>query len=360
MSVQYLKQIMPRWLKLLLLPFYKLFKRIQNKYFSNYRQRFDNETARFSDEEEVNDLPEIFHYWSNRYLRPQLEQFGFSHPDGFFKLYAVKAFNEKKHNDTMQIVSIGAGNCDTEIRLALGLIESGIKDFIIQCMDINEAMFQRGLAMAKDAGVASHLQFLQADFNGWKSQQLYDLVIANQSLHHVVELEHLFAQIKSSMHEQSYFITSDIIGRNGHRRWPEAVKELKRIWREMPKRYRYNHQLKRPQKRFINHDCSIGSFEGIRAQDVLPLLVKNFHFETYIPFANLILIFIDRGFGLNFDADNPEDIAFIDRIHQLDEELILAGTIQPTQLMAAMQLKPYENMRLRHPKLTPEFCLRVK
>jgi 2-polyprenyl-3-methyl-5-hydroxy-6-metoxy-1,4-benzoquinol methylase len=357
MSQNKIKQIMPRWLKLLLLPFYKLLKRIQDKYFSNYRRRIYNETARFNDEEEVNDLPEIFHYWSNRYLRPELEQFGFSHPDGFFKFYAVKAYQEKAHSNSIRILSIGAGNCDTEVRLAIGLVESGIKRFKIECMDINEAMFQRGLAMAKENNVAEHIEFLQADFNKWNSEAKYDLVIANQSLHHVVELEHLFAQIKSSLTDSGYFITSDIIGRNGHQRWPEAVKILKQIWREMPKRYRYNHQLDRQQYRFINHDCSEGSFEGIRAQDVLPLLFKNFHFETFIPFANLILILIDRGFGPNFDVDNPEDIAFIDRIHELDEKLILAGTIQPTQLMAAMQIKP-RAMRLRHPKLTPEFCLR--
>lgn len=225
-------------------------------------------------------------------------------------------------------------------------------------MDINEAMFQRGLAMAEEANVAHYLEFLQADFNHWQSDESYDLIIANQSLHHVVELEHLFAQIKTSLGNNSYFITSDIIGRNGHKRWPGAVKVLKQIWREMPKRYRYNHQLNMVQKRFVNHDCSVDSFEGIRAQDILPLLIKSFHFETFILFANLILIFIDRGLGPNFDVNNPEDLVFIDRIHQLDEELMLAGTIQPTQLMAAMQLKPNENIRLRHPKLTPEFCLR--
>lgn len=359
MNLQTVKKYMPSWLKKVLIRPYCILRALRYRFGPNqYALRTGNEADVFSELEEVNSLPEIFHYWSNRYLRPQLEDFGFSNPDDFFKYYACKAQQHKKHQNSLCILSIGAGNCDTEITLAKNLISAGVQSLTIVCMDINEAMFKRGSELAEKEGVADHLTFLQADFNNWKSEGFYDLIIAHQSLHHVVELEHLFAEIKKSLPAEGYFITSDIIGRNGHKRWPETVKVLRQIWREMPKRYCYNHQLNMVQKRFVNHDCSVDSFEGIRAQDILPLLIKNFHFETFIPFANLILIFIDRGLGPNFDINNPEDIAFIDRIHELDESLMLAGTIQPTQLMAAMQLNPSDTMRLRHPKLTPEFCLR--
>jgi hypothetical protein len=39
-------------------------------------------------------------------------------------------------------------------------------------------------------------------------------------LHHVLNLEGLFGQIKSHLKEHGLFIISDIIGRNGHLRWP--------------------------------------------------------------------------------------------------------------------------------------------
>ena len=35
----------------------------------------------------VHALPDIFHYWSNRYLAPKLETFGASHPEAFFLKY---------------------------------------------------------------------------------------------------------------------------------------------------------------------------------------------------------------------------------------------------------------------------------
>ncbi len=342
MSLQFIKAHLPDWLINILRPPYGFVLRIWRSMTLNYDKRIRNETNRFDQIEEVNELPPIFHYWSNRYLRPQLEEVGFSHPDGFFAHYAKRALKlqqVKVQQRSARILSIGSGNCDTEVRLAKTLQNQGFHDFFIDCMDINQTMFARGLKLAEAEGVARHLEFLKADFNSWQADLPYVLIMANQSLHHVMSLEHLFSQIEQAMTVDSYFITSDMIGRNGHQRWPEALEVLKSIWSDMPDRYKYNHTFKRTEKRFINHDCSTEAFEGIRAQDILPLLLEQFDFELCIPFSNLVTIFIDRTFGPNFDVNNSEDLAFIDSIHAIDEDAFKNGTFKPTQMLAAMRLK---------------------
>ena len=50
----------------------------------------------------------------------------------------------------------------------------------------------------------------------------------------------------------------------------------------------------------------MGSFEGIRAQDILPLLVERFTFDEFIGFGNVIDPFVDRSFGPNFDIASPK------------------------------------------------------
>ena len=97
----------------------------------------------FANQTEVNDLPPIFHYWSNKYLRPMLEQFGFSNPDQFFAHFLERCCRENTGHP-IQIVSVGAGNCDTEVRVARLLLERGINDFTLTCLDLNEDML--GLA----------------------------------------------------------------------------------------------------------------------------------------------------------------------------------------------------------------------
>ncbi len=207
------------------------------------------------------------------------------------------------------------------------------------------------------------MDFIELDLNAWDIEVgSYDVVMVNQSLHHFVELELLFQKIERAIGYTGVFITSDMIGRNGHMRWPEALEIINKLWGELPDRCKFNHLLKRFEERYENWDCSVSSFEGIRSQDILPLLIKNFHFDLFLGFGNLIDIFVDRAFGHNFDPQNAQDTAFIDRVAKLDQKLIEAGELTPTHLFAVMRSKKNDPEKLQRTKtymnLSPAFCLR--
>lgn len=322
-----------------------------------YGERMTSETAIFEHQEIVHDLPAIYHYWSNRYLRPIFEEFGFSNPDEFFVVFLEKCIEEHRWR-RLRFASLGCGNCDTEVRVAKALVERGHSRFTIECVDINAAMLERGAALAADAGVSAQILPVAGDFNRWRPRGKFDAVIANQSLHHVVELEDLFSSIRDVLRRNGRFITADMIGQNGHKLWPEALNIVHEFWRELPREKTFHVQLRRYEKRYENWDCSAEGFEGIRAQDILPLLVQRFHFEFFVGFANVIDPFIGRAFGPHLDATSAEDRAFVDRIHARDEAEMLAGRIKPTHMMAVMRTRP--SRHARHWKnMTPEFCVRT-
>ncbi len=104
-------------------------------------------------------------------------------------------------------------------------------------------------------------------------------------------------------------------------------------------------------------DCSVEGFEGIRSQDILPLLLDRFHFEFFYAFANVIDPFIDRGFGPNFDPEAEWDRAFIDRAHACDESGISSGALKPTHMLAVLTAGGNGTLICRD-KLTPDFCVR--
>jgi SAM-dependent methyltransferase len=197
-------------------------------------------------------------------------------------------------------------------------------------------MLARGASLAEQHELGEKVRTMEADFNRWEPEITYDGILANQSLHHVLELEHLLDSVAKALAPGALFLTSDMIGRNGHQRWPEALAIVEEFWDEVPAKYRYNHQARRQEDIFVNVDCSHEGFEGIRAQDILPLLVERFAFDAFVPFANVIDPFIDRGFGHNFDASSEWDRAFIDRVHARDEAELARGRITPTHLIAAM------------------------
>lgn len=321
-----------------------------------YAARIAAETTIFTDQTNVHDLPAIFHYWSNRHLRPILEQFGFSHPDDFFATYLMQAC-DRAGTRPARFISIGAGNCDTEVRIAQELIRRGARNFTLECLDINPAMLARGLSLARIADLEDIVRPIQGDFNAWTPNGKYDAVIANQSLHHVMHLEILFDAIHEALVSAGLFIASDMIGRNGHMLWPEALAHVHEFWRELPASYRYSLQLQRHEEMFMDWDCSVEGFEGIRAQDILPLLIERFGFELFLAFGNVVDPFIGRNFGHHFDANGDWDRAFVDRVHARDEAEILAGRVKPTHMLAVMTMdRTRRGAHWAH--LTPEFCLR--
>ena len=323
---------------------------------NDYAARLAAEARHYRDDIDVHSLPGIFHYWSNRYVRPKLEAFGFSNPEAMFRKYLGEQF-ERHQNQAKRFVSFGSGNCNMEIDLALDLRAQGHSDFVIDCVDLNQSMLERGRASAAEREVIAHVNFVQADFNQWIPEHEYDAAIANQALHHVFKLEDLFAQIKSSLKPHGTLIVSEVVGRNGHQRWPEALSIVREFWRKLPPSYRFNQKLHRYEEMYLNYDCSVDGFEAIRSQDILPLLIQNFHFEVFAAFANVIEPFVDRAFGYNFDAQAPWDCSFIDAVHQRDEREFAAGRLKPTHILAVLGKNP-NVPTLWHPPLTPEFCVR--
>ena len=300
-----------------------------------YRSQEAAEQAFFAGCVDVHALPAIFHYWSNRYLRPMLEAYGFSHPDAFFTKYASACL--AANGGGGRIASLGSGNGDMEVRLAKALREAGHDDFRIDCLEINREMLARGDALARAEGVERHIVGRRVDVNREPLDGRYDAVLANQSLHHIVALERVFDRVGAALAPHGRFVVSDMIGRNGHQRWPEARAIVDEFWAELPEGYNFHMQLRRHEPRFLDWDCSTAGFEGVRSQDILPLCVERFGFDLFVGFANVVDPFVDRGFGHHFDADGDWDRAFIDRVHERDEREILARRITPTHMFAVMR-----------------------
>lgn len=335
----------------------------------DYQQRKLREMEFFRKIENVNALPDIFHYWSHHYLKPIFDEVGITGVTDFFiapMLDHCRTVAAEQPERRCRFVSLGAGHCEFEIEIAAKLKSLGFQNFVLECLDITRPMLDIGKKSAGKTGVGDLMDFIELDLNTWDiAEGDYDVVMANQSLHHFVELELLFEKIAKAIGHTGVFITSDIIGRNGHMRWPEALAIIQKLWAELPDRCKYNRLLGRFEASYENWDCSVSGFEGIRCQDILPLLIEHFHFDLFIAFGNLIDIFVDRAFGHNFDPKNKDDLAFIDRVATLDQQMIEARTLSPTHMFAIMRHKedvpaPTGLKAKIYKHLSPEFCLRKK
>jgi SAM-dependent methyltransferase len=326
---------------------------------SEYEQALSAERRSFDHCLAVHELPDIFHYWSETHLRPRALRHGFEDSTALFAARLAEQFAERLESDRRprRFCSLGSGNGDLEIELAIRLRAAGKREFTFDCVDLNTEMRNRATAAAAKAGAAEHLRFIEGDLNHWTPSDEYDAVIANQSLHHILNLEGLLDEVKKALRPEGTFLISDIVGRNGHRRWPEALAIVQEYWKSLPPSYRVNLRTGRYDHEFEDWDCSEEGFEGVRAQDILPLLIQRFDFHFFFPFGNLIDPFIDRTFGPRFDRSQRSDREFIDEVQNRDTREIAAGNIKPTHMIAVAGTAPVPSPVFAD-GLTPRFCVR--
>ncbi len=285
-------------------------------------------------------------YVCSKYLRKILtERFGWS---GFLPMIEgyARELTATRAGQPLRILSLGSGNCDIEMQLA-GL--NGL-DCQFECLDINPHMAARAADRAESLGQSSRFVFRTLDINRLQLDKTYDIVLANHSLHHLVELEHIFSQVHEAMHPGSFFLVNDMIGRNGHMFWDSTLDMTNRLWSLLPRGLKHNRQTMMYTPLRHQFDQSVANFEGVRAQDILPALDQVFVFRDFAPFFALVNRFFDRDFGPNYDMDDPLQRATIDMIIELDEFVCRQRLLKPTQMLACLVRRdaPVQEKRWLH------------
>jgi len=321
----------------------------------DYEHRLRAQQEQYKSGAELHTLPDIFSYWTNRYVLAQIQ--------GAFSVNTITEIYGKPLTDLCQrhtrarFYSIGSGDCASEITLAKYLLEHGCSDFEIVGLEVHEGFIAEGRAAIEAAGLANFVSTQFFDVNRDVIDGPVHAYIAQQSLHHIMELERLFDLIERTLTDDGHFITCDMIGRNGHMRWPETLRLVEAIWAQLPEVKKFNWQFRETHQDFVNWDCTSGGtgWEGIRAQDIPPLLLERFSFMAFAATGGFIDVFVERGIGPNFDPANPADRDFIDGLAVANDALIDAGIIKPTMMFADMVKKGAPVATKIVGKRSPEF-----
>lgn len=306
----------------------------------SYAQQVKAEISYFQRAKGPPPLPEAFHYWTNKYLRPEVERvYGAA---GVVPVYAQECAQAAAEAGSGRFLSIGAGRGDMEMALAQKLLSSGLADFHIDCVEIAPQLCKEGQRLARQKGLERYITFVQADLNIWRpeAEHCYAAMIANEILHHVVELEALFDNLLQALAPGGKLVTRDMIGRNGHRCWPEVRVIVDKVWSLLPQRCTFDQESQQFCEAYPDRDCSSEGFEGIRAQDILPLLLERFHFEKFVAFGGIIERFTGRAFGHGFRfKEDAGASALVDMLWFMNKFLIDSGQIKPTQLVATLRVE---------------------
>ena len=298
----------------------------------SYEEQVQQQIEQYRDTENMHELPPVFHVWSSGHVLPGLQGvFGVDNFNQFYAEALMAACPPGVAPPTF--LSLGCGDGAVEIGVARCLRERGLGAFRFVCYDLSDILLDRFRA-ALPSDLASCFELVAGDLNAHVFATRFNAVMANHSLHHIVDLEGVYRTTFDCLADDGIFVTSDMIGRNGHMRWPEARVFVDFFWPFLTRRQRRNVLLRREENTFIDHDCSTEGFEGVRAQEVLPLILRQgFHPWKFFGFGGMVDVFVDRCFGPGFDVADPDDAFLARRISFLNEVLLDAGLVKPTMML---------------------------
>lgn len=297
----------------------------------DYQSRVASQIDQYAETQNMHELPAIFHFWAVNYLSPAVQEVFAANT--ILDVY-INACMSILATRSLTILSIGCGDNSIEIDVAKTLIMRGVVDFSITGADLSPILLGRFRKAVEELQLGRYFSIVETDLNSGQVHGPFDVIMANHSLHHIVELENLFEFSYKELRDDGVFATCDMIGRNGHMRWPESRAVIEMFWPLLKPKQRYHHQLKRLDDRFVDYDCSTEGFEGIRAQDILPLLLQKFHPLKFVGAGGFIDLIIDRGYGHGFDQNDPDDLRLIKCMADLNEIMLDSGTIKPTLMIA--------------------------
>jgi len=333
----------------------------QPKSDPDYSKRVAQQLKQYATVEELHRLPAIRDYWFHKFIIPRVRDV-FYHGEarqGNFYANFFEGILRNKQEGLVKLLSLGPGDCKHEIIIAKELKARGFSNFQLECLELSTSLLHSGMHMAEEAGVSGLMVFSQGDVNEWSPRQDYDAVMAHHALHHFVELEAIFSKIIQCIGTHGIFLTCDVIGRNGHQLWPEALEIVESLWQTLPLEKRFHNRLKKRCDKFLNHDCSTEGFEGVRAQDILPLLVEKFSFEYFLGYGGLTDPFVGRAFGENFKPDSADDRTLIDGVQLMNDTLCDVGHIKPTRMMGILRHPDDASKTRIFRHWSPSFCRRL-
>lgn len=255
--------------------------------------------------------------------------------------FGDEIYEHMRSHPGSQTLSIGSGPGAVELQLARRLAQEKI-DYEIICMDINPHVLALGRARAETENL--RVSFVEQDINALSLEiNRYDIIMCHASLHHLINLEHIYYEMNKSLKDDGKAVVLDIATRNGYLMWDETYMAVRNLWKVLPEKFRYNHTAYPSvtlDDEYINRDYTGDSMECIRSQDVLPLLNEYFSCQTYVPLTSIARRFLDTMYGPNYDPSLPLDQALMEFIWQLDILYLSQGLLKPETFFGVYKKGP--------------------
>lgn len=286
----------------------------------DYERLIEEEKEHYSEIEVTEDLKEGGHHASDCW-RYYWEHVGDTIAKAFPVDFAGIVNREFSGSASpVHILSLGSGFCGHELSLSRNLTVP----HLIECTDINEAIFEQAREVAQEEGLA--LEFREEDLNFIDIPVgRFDVIFAHAVIHHVINLEHLFDQLRKGLSDRGLFHMVDVVGQNRKLIWDENEDFANALLDLLPQELVGTTRLDVP--------FDADGMEGIRQNDIVPLLRKTFEPEFEYRHGAFIRFICTNGeLGQRLDLSNSGAREWLDFLISADDTAVRTGMLQPLEI----------------------------
>jgi ubiquinone/menaquinone biosynthesis C-methylase UbiE len=244
-----------------------------------------------------------------------------------------------------RILSLGCGYGGHDLAIARRLRNP----YELTAVDLNPHVYKEALRRSEAENLSIRFKAVDLNFIEIRPNS-YDVIYAMASLHHVLNLEHCFAQLYEGLGDNGRLIVLDVIGKTQVLFWKENVEFAAQLVRTMPIRYRpsvgkrfWKHLRFNPYtvlSRYEEPSVQVG-MEGIRQEEIEAEMLKWFKpLKLYKYNAFMRLICTNAYLGARLNPEKTEDRVFMDKLIEREIREIECGRLKPTELFGIFEKKP--------------------
>ena len=245
---------------------------------------------------------------------------------GWF-VYACQKYLMKNGRGVAKGLSIGCGG---------GALERAARQIgacdVIDAIDIAPGAIEEARKMAALQGL-SGINYAVADLDALDlGANAYSVVFASASVHHVTNLERLFANVAKCLNRGGLFIMLEYVGPSQFQFSDKAVQIINDILALLPLacRQRFSNAseyVTKFERTTIEHMNVTDPSEAIRSAEILPLLAKTFTIIERKDFGGTLLHMLLQDIAHNFPDDLPDRSAILNLLLYLEALLIRENVI---------------------------------
>lgn len=219
----------------------------------------------------------------------------------------------------------------------------GSGQWVVQLVAANIAAHCRGVDMSPGAidvarsvaaaqSLSDRAQFDVADLNAFDFDGAYDLIVFEQSLHHVDKLELLLDKCARALSPNGLILVNEYIGPDRFQWNDETQRLMNVILGVLPERYRTDPITGYVKSLMVRIDpqlvIDMDPSEAICSSRIMDALSARFDIVERRDFGGSLLQFLLAEIIANFDPDNDIEAAMLKLMVAFEEEMERAGVIR--------------------------------